>query len=61
MTLPGKAPAGRRKAILAILLQNFRQSRIEPSVTIDRVALVKQDSPDASFRVVSDVTLGAGT
>jgi putative phosphonate metabolism protein len=60
MTLTGKVPAGRRKAVLAILLQGFRRSGVEPSVAIDRVALVKQDSPDGSFRVVSDVALGTG-
>jgi hypothetical protein len=60
LTLTGKIPSSRRKAVLAILLKSFRQSGVEPSVAIDRVALVKQGSPDASFRVVSDVALGTG-
>ena len=59
MTLTGKVPAGRRKAILAVLLKAFRQSGVEASVAVDRVALVKQETPDAAFRVVSDATLGA--
>ena len=59
MTLTGKVPAGRRKAILVVLLKAFRQSGVEASVAVDRVALVKQETPDAAFRVVSDATLGA--
>jgi putative phosphonate metabolism protein len=59
MTLTGKVPAGRRKAILAVLLKAFRQSGVEASVAVDRVALVKQETPDTAFRVVSDATLGA--
>ena len=59
MTLSGKVPTGRRKAILAILLKTFRHSGIEASVAVDRVTLVKQETPDAAFRVVSDAALGA--
>lgn len=60
MTLTGKVPASRRKSILSILLKIFRQGGIETAVAIDRVSLVKQEAPDASFRVISDVALGAG-
>jgi hypothetical protein len=59
MTLSGKVPTGRRKATLAILLQTFRHSGIEASVAVDRVTLVKQETPDTAFRVVSDAALGA--
>lgn len=59
MTLTGKVPAGRRKAILAILLKAFRQIGVEASVAIDRLTLVKQETPDGTFRVVSEVALGA--
>jgi len=31
---------------------------VEGSIAIDRVALVKQDLPDASFRMVSDAARG---
>jgi hypothetical protein len=58
MTLTGKVPARRRKVALAVLLQVFRESAIEPSIAIDRVALVKQDTPDSRFRVVSEAVLG---
>jgi hypothetical protein len=59
MTLTGKVPAGRRKAILAILLKTFRHDGVEASVAVDRVALVKQETPDAAFRVVSYAALGS--
>jgi hypothetical protein len=60
MTLTGKIPARRRKAVLAVLLKVFRESAIEPSIAIDRIALVTQDTPDSRFRVVSEAVLGGG-
>jgi putative phosphonate metabolism protein len=60
MTLTGRIPASRRKAILAVLQDGFRRMAIEGSIAVDRVILVKQESPDASFRMVSDAVLGAG-
>jgi hypothetical protein len=38
----------------------LRHSGVEASVAVDRVALVKQETPDEAFRVVSDVALGDG-
>jgi hypothetical protein len=60
MTLTGKIPAPRRKAVLAALQRVFRESAIEPSITVDRVALVKQETPDSRFRAVSEAVFGAG-
>jgi hypothetical protein len=60
MTLTGKVPASRRKAILATLLDGFRAMRVEASIAIDRLALLKQDTPDSAFRVVSQGELKAG-
>jgi putative phosphonate metabolism protein len=60
MTLTGKVPARRRKSILSILLKTFRQDGVEAEIAIDRVALVKQEAPEASFRLISDAALGAG-
>jgi putative phosphonate metabolism protein len=60
MTLTGKVPARRRKSILSILLKTFRQDGVEAEIAIDRVALVKQEGPEASFRLISDAALGAG-
>jgi hypothetical protein len=60
MTLTGKVPAGRRKAILATLLNGFRAMRVEAAIAIDRLALLKQDTPDSAFRVVGQSGLKAG-
>jgi hypothetical protein len=60
MTLTGKTPARRRKAVLVILLKMFRRSAIEPSVAIDRIVLVKQETPSARFRVVSTASHTGG-
>ena len=57
MTLTGAVPASRRKAILAALLGGFRQMRVEPMIAIDRLTLLKQDTPDGAFRVVSQSAL----
>ena len=61
MTLTGKVPVRRRKAILASLLDGLQHMAAEHSIAIDRLVLLKQDSPDASFRVVSASMLNAGT
>ena len=60
MTLTGKVPLRRRKAILTILLSGFHRMHIERSISVDRLALLKQESPDASFRVVSEAPFTAG-
>jgi putative phosphonate metabolism protein len=60
MTLTGAVPPRRKKAILAVLLDGFRHMKVEPSVAVDRLALMKQESPDAPFRVVSEAALKVG-
>jgi hypothetical protein len=60
MTLTDKIPARRRKAILGMLLDGLHRMHVERSVSIDRLALLKQATPDASFRVVSECTLESG-
>ncbi len=42
MTLTGAVPPRRKKAILAVLLNGFRQMKVESSIAIDRLALMKQ-------------------
>jgi hypothetical protein len=59
LTLTGPVPASRRKPVLAVLLATFRRMRIEPVVAVDRLALVKQDTAEAPFRVISDCALRA--
>ena len=61
MTLTGKVPVRRRKAIQGILLNGLHRMPVERSIALDRLALLRQDSPDASFRVVSESRLNAGT
>lgn len=61
MTLTGRVPPSRRKAVLAALSEGFHRMRVEPSIAIDHLELVKQDAPDASFRVVSRCPLGAAS
>jgi putative phosphonate metabolism protein len=59
MTLTGKIASGRRKAILAILQKSLHRMGVERTVEVDRLALVKQEAPDAAFRVVTDAAIGA--
>jgi len=58
MTLTGTVPPRRRKAILAILLNGLRRLRVEQAIAVDRLALVKQETPDAPFRILSETRLG---
>jgi hypothetical protein len=59
MTLTGKVAPGRRRAILAILQNSLHRMGVERTVAVDRLALVKQETPDAAFRVVTDAAIGA--
>lgn len=59
MTLTGTLPPRRRGAIVAALLDNFRRMRVEPSIAVDGIALVKQDSPNGSFRIIDRCMLSA--
>jgi putative phosphonate metabolism protein len=58
MTLTGKVAAARRRAILVMLQKGFRRNAVERSIAIDRLALVKQESPAASFRIVCEAAIG---
>jgi hypothetical protein len=60
MTLTGQVPVRRRKVVLGILLDGFHRMRVESAVPIDRLALLKQATPDASFRVVAEAPFKAG-
>jgi hypothetical protein len=60
MTLTGKVPARRRKAIEASLLAGMQRLPVEHAIAIDRLSLLKQDSPDAFFRVVGVAALQGG-
>jgi hypothetical protein len=62
MTLTGAVPPRRKQAVLAALRDGFRHMKVEPSMTIERLALLKQETPDAPFRVLDAPVLkfGAG-
>ena len=57
MTLTGAVPPRRRKAIVDTLLDGCDRMGVESSIAIDRLALVKQKTPDAAFRLVSELRL----
>ena len=56
MTLTGKIEIERREPAVALLRKLFERSCVGP-ITIDRLALTKQDSPSSAFRVLSTATL----
>jgi hypothetical protein len=60
MTLTGAVPQRRKKAILAALQRGFQHMKVEPSITVDRLALMKQGTPQAPFRVLGEAVLKIG-
>jgi hypothetical protein len=60
MTLTGAVPQRRKKAILAVLLNGFRHMKVERSIAVDRLALMKQETTDAPFRVLDEAVLRTG-
>lgn len=57
MTLTGDVPVRRRKPVIAVLLSAMHRAEVERTMSIDRLALLRQSSPEAAFRVVSEVAL----
>jgi hypothetical protein len=60
MTLTGAVPQRRKQTVLAALRDGFRYMKVEPSITIGRLALLKQETPDAPFRVLDEPMLKVG-
>jgi hypothetical protein len=56
MTLTGKIEVEQREQTVAVLRDIFRQTCGGP-IAIDRLALTKQDTPAAAFRVLSTAPL----
>jgi len=56
MTLTGRLDAERRGPILEMLRRRFATLKLD-ALTIDRIALFKQDDPKARFRIVGEWTL----
>jgi uncharacterized protein DUF1045 len=57
MTLTGKIATGRRGATLETLQSVYRSTCGDQVMAIDRLALMKQHSPQAFFRVLHHVPL----
>ena len=60
MTLTGKVEAPWRETALALLTSCVPQMGGDRPSPVDRLALVKQDSPQAFFKVVCQAVLGGG-
>jgi hypothetical protein len=60
MTLTGAVPQRRKQVVLAALRDGLHHMKVEPSITIERLALMKQDTPDAPFRVLDEAVLKTG-
>jgi putative phosphonate metabolism protein len=58
MTLTGRLPAERRKAVLAILRQRFAALDMN-SIAVDRLALFQQIDANAQFRIIDSWPLAA--
>jgi Protein of unknown function (DUF1045) len=56
MTLTGKIDAERREGAVAVLRDLFQRNCAGP-ITIDRLALTKQDTPASAFQVLSTAPL----
>jgi hypothetical protein len=56
MTLTGKIKVERLDSVVAVLRELFQRSCADP-ITIDRLALTKQDTPKSAFRVLSTAAL----
>jgi Protein of unknown function (DUF1045) len=60
MTLTGAVPRRRKKAILQVLRDGFHHMKVEGSIAIDRLTVVKQETPQAPFRVLAEAVLNIG-
>jgi Protein of unknown function (DUF1045) len=60
MTLTGKVPVSRQPAVRTALQRSFQAAAVEGAVAVDRLALVKQNAPEAFFRVIVEAALGRG-
>ena len=56
MTLTGRLEDARRRDVLAMLRQRFAATGID-SLSVDRIALFRQDAAEARFRIIGDWAL----
>ena len=59
LTLTGRLGADRHAVVLAFLQHRFAATWGRRLVPIDRIALVRQDRPDARFLVIRHAAIGA--
>jgi hypothetical protein len=59
MTLTGRLAAERQPAVLSVLREEFAAACGARPARIDRLALLRQDRPDARFRVIEHAAIGA--
>jgi putative phosphonate metabolism protein len=57
MTLTGRIGADRRAAVHTLLQKQFAQACGHGAIRLNRLALVRQDHPDAAFRVIGHAAL----
>jgi putative phosphonate metabolism protein len=57
MTLTGRLGLQRRDAVLEVMRGAFTRECGDGRIAVDRIALVRQDRPDARFRVIGHVAL----
>jgi putative phosphonate metabolism protein len=60
MTLTGALAADRQASVLAYLREAFARAHGERPIPIDRLALLRQDGPDARFVVIAHAPVGSG-
>jgi hypothetical protein len=58
MTLTGRISIERRDVVMAALEKLFARSCGDMPITIDRLTLLRQDSPQSRFRVISHAKIG---
>jgi hypothetical protein len=57
MTLTGAVPQRRRKAIIEVLRDGLHHMKVEGSIALDRITLMKQETAQAPFRVLDQPVL----
>jgi putative phosphonate metabolism protein len=60
MTLTGRVPEARRAGIVDLLREQFAAERVE-TLTIDRIALFRQDAATSRFRIIAEHPLHSAT
>jgi hypothetical protein len=59
MTLTGRVPVERAERVLEFLRQMHKARAVPCAIMVDTIALLRQEGPDAPFRVIAHATLQA--